>query len=492
MVHPRRRGKLCLSAVWIILGVWGWVILDGSVVWGQGGQRRRTLDEPFRLALDEQPQAKRDLFDWGGWFRFSYWGADDNVDRDGDGFDDGRHMLRRYQLRLWGFLTVDQAHHVYVRGLNDYYDWNHGTSYRNDDHYWDEARLERGWYYFRYSQLPEAAPSDFDFAAQIGRQYVELGTGLALSIPLDAVMLHGYWRDWELTGLLGLSVPSTHNVDRSVPGNSKESRRWWGTELRYHGWRDHEPFVYFFRQEDQDAGMIRLVDPTDIQTAQSFGYDSSYVGMGSRGRFFFRDVEYTAEVVLEQGESYDSGPGGASMVGRREDIEAWAFDTELRYISPKAHRSQVVVEYLLTSGDGDRTASPTNTVGGNLAGTRDESFVGWGYRNTGIGLAPSMSNLGMVRLGLSTYPLYAERIFENLQVGTDLFLFHKQDSRGAMSDSVSTDNSSWVGSEIDLFLNWRLTSDLAWSLYYGYFEPGDAFATGHQRQLWFTAVTLNF
>ncbi len=476
------------------------IISVGGVSAQVDGQRTRSIDEPWRLELDQLPMEKRSLFDWGGWFRFSYWDSDDNVDRDGDGLkdydpdspSDGRHMLRRYQLRLWGFLTLDDAHNFYVRGLNDYYDWNTHTSYRGDDHYWDEAQLERGWYHFRYSKVPNVSPGDFDFSAQIGRQYVEMGTGLALSYPLDAVLLRGYYKDWQLTGLLAQSISSSYNIDRSFPGDSKECRTYWGGELQYNGWKDHRPFAYFFAQNDHDAGAIRLVDPADITSAQSFGYDSYYTGFGSRGRFFHKDVQYTTEVVFEGGDSYAQGPLNTPLVGRREEIKAWAFDTELRYLSPGDNRTQLIAEYLLTSGDGDRAGSPVNTVGGNRAGTDDKSFSAWGYRNTGISLAPLMSNLGMVRLGASTYPLTNSKTFEAMQVGTDLFLFHKQDSTGAMSDGLSTDHSSWVGSELDLFINWRLTSDLAWSIYYGMFEPGDAFTDGHQRQVFFTAVTLNF
>ena len=192
--------------------------------------------------------------------------------------------------------------------------------------------------------------------------------------------MSGNWRGWELSGLLGLSVTDLSIIDRSVPDNSEESRRYWGVELRYHRWPDHEPFAYFFRQDDQDAGSERL--------GQTFGYDSSYVGVGARGRLFHRDLQYSCEAVLETGDSYASG-----MVGQREEIDAWAFDSEIRYVIPDEHRSEVLVEYMLTSGDGDRQFSPTNTVGGNQAGTKDESFVGWGYRNTGLVLAPRLSNL---------------------------------------------------------------------------------------------------
>ena len=35
----------------------------------------------------------------------------------------------------------------------------------------------------------------------LGRQYVEFGTGLALSIPLDAIQARGYYGNWQFTGM---------------------------------------------------------------------------------------------------------------------------------------------------------------------------------------------------------------------------------------------------------------------------------------------------
>jgi hypothetical protein len=454
----------------------------------QQSQRERTLDEPFRLRMDEQvPSAKRTVFDWGGWFRSSVGSVDDNVDRDLDGFDDGDHTVRRQQSRLWANLSLDQTHQFYARGLLDYWDWNHHDAYDGNDSDWDGPRLERGWYDFQLSRLQAAQgeePEGFDFGTRIGRQYVEFGTGLALSIPLDAVLVRAYWGDWELDGLLAKSIPSTHNVDRSVPDNSKESRWFWGGQLRYHGWPDHEPFAYIFRQEDQDAGRLRWVEGV---LPQSFGYESTYTGLGSRGRFFHPDLQYTTEAVWETGESYASGE-----VGRREDICAWAFDNELRYFSPGARQSELSAEYLLASGDADRLGSPTNTVGGNRAGSRDHSFVAWGFRDTGLSFAPQMSNLGLLRLGANTYPWPEARALEDLQVGTDFLVYHKQRAGGAASDDLSVKHRCYLGSEIDLYANWRLTSDLAWVVAYGLFFPSEAFPSTNPRQLWFTAVTIDF
>ncbi len=485
------RTGLLLAAVLAVVGAW----TAGAFAQAERTQAERILDEPFRLKMDASvPTGKRAVVNWGGWFRSSLWDIDDNVDIGGD---DGRHTLRRQQLRLFGDINIDQVHQFYVRGRFDYLDWNSGTSFDGRDYDWDGPDLDRLWYEFRLSATRQAygwgEPADNDVMVRVGRQYVEFGSGLALSTPLDAVLATVSSGGLDVTGLMALSVTDAYNIDQSVPGNSRESRKYWGVEARLRQWRDHELFAYYFAQNDQDAG--RLVHVGN-GVMRAFGYDSSYVGAGSRGRAFLRDLQYTVEVVGEFGKSYAD-----SFIANRQNIHAWAFDTELRYVVPDVRQSQVLVEYLLTSGDSDRYFSPTDTLGGNRIHTGDTSFNAWGFRNTGMALAPAMSNLGMVRLGGSTFPLRTggQRLLDELQVGADVFFYHKQQNGGVMSDSLSMNDDSFVGTGVDVWANWRILSDVAWMVRYGVFKPGDAFYDpindiGYRncRQQIFTGVTINF
>lgn len=481
------------TIVWVL----GWALvllaaLGGGTALGQGAewsQRERALEEPFRLQMDaDVPTGKRALFDWGGWVRNSFWAMDeDGVDRDYDGRKDPRHVFRQQQLRLWGELNIDQVHQFYARMKLDYIDWNSGTSFNGDDSDGIGPNLERGWYDFRLSRAQKAygwQEGQCDLGARIGRQFIEFGNGLALSVPLDAALVTAYCGDWEVTGMGAKTIPSSYNIDQSMPNNSRESRCFWGVQLRYNGWHDHEPFAYFFSQEDKDSGRVR-------ETAsgyQTFGYDSRYVGVGSRGRFFHRSLQYTCEFTGEFGKSH----AWVDDRSERQNIRAAALDAELRYVAQDRHESQFSVEYLLASGDSDRWYSPMDTRGGNRPGTKDTSYVSWGYRNTGLVLAPRMSNLSVARLGMSTFPANHVTAFEELQVGSDFFMYHKQQKEGAASDSLSTEEHSYLGSEFDLFVNWRITSDLAWMVRYGVFWPGASFSEQGDRQLLFTSVTLNF
>ena len=49
------------------------------------------------------------------------------------------------------------------------------------------------------------------------------------------------------------------------------------------------------------------------------------------------------------------------------------------------------------------------------------------------------------------------------------------------------------GHEIDVYMNWRIASDLFWTIRYGVFFPGGAFTTTKSsRHFLFTGVTWSF
>jgi hypothetical protein len=61
-----------------------------------------------------------------------------------------------------------------------------------------------------------------------------------------------------------------------------------------------------------------------------------------------------------------------------------------------------------------------------------------------------------------------------------------------MSDSLSRQTNSFLGTGLDIYLNWRIASDIAWTIRYGIFVPDNAFYKQTDRQQLFTGLTLNF
>ena len=173
-----------------------------------------------------------------------------------------------------------------------------------------------------------------------------------------------------------------------------------------------------------------------------------------------------------------------------EDISAYAARAQLTYQFRDANLSRIQVEGLLASGDPDRLLT-SDTVGGNLAGTDDRAFNSLGFANTGLAFGPSLSNLMSLRVGASTFPMRALSGLERLQIGGDVLVFGKLDRRGPIDEP--TLERRYLGVETDLFLNYRVTSDLAVNVRYGVFFPGAAIDGDHDaRHFVLFSATLSF
>lgn len=437
--------------------------------------QQRAIQERLRREFDaELGRAQRALFDWGGWYS-----------RYGFVFDDGvesSRTLRRHDLRLWGRVSLDEeTHEFYARTRLSLLDFNSGDAYDGNDDDVEGPNLERGFYRFDLARAIRAYQGEgIDYNVEFvgGRDLVEFGTGLALAIPLDHVSLRGTYRSFELTGLFGRTVGSIDDFDLSRTVE-RTHRNFAGAQLRYVGFERHRPFVYAFWQRDHNSE--KLVDPF-----QDYDYDSFYVGLGSGGEIG-AGLRYAAECVYEGGQSF-----GHRQFLRRNDIHAWAGTALLEYLFPGKHQARASVEYVFGSGDGDRFASPTNTVGGNRGDFEDTSFIGFGYRDTGLSFAPRYSNLHMWRAGASYYPWPEHARLERLEIGTDWYLFYKHHAAAAVSDPTATLQSGYLGWEMDYYANWRLTADLAWTARLGVFFPGDAFRDQTTRTFVLLGMTWSF
>jgi hypothetical protein len=76
-----------------------------------------------------------------------------------------------------------------------------------------------------------------------------------------------------------------------------------------------------------------------------------------------------------------------------------------------------------------------------------------------------------------------------MQVGSDVFLFHKEDKNAPIDEL--TKMKSFLGTEADLFMNWQVTSDMSVVVRYGVFFPGSAIVTDKDpRHFLYTGITL--
>ena len=134
----------------------------------------------------------------------------------------------------------------------------------------------------------------------------------------------------------------------------------------------------------------------------------------------------------------------------------------------------------------------TDTASGNLAGTDDDGFLAFGFVQTGFALFPRLSNIHIVRLGGSFWPLESVDFFRYLEIGIYGYLYRKDESAAPISDPGSTQNDSDVGREIDLLLRWRILSDVGVTVSYGVFLPGDAYLDDESRDFIAAGMTYTF
>jgi len=460
------------------------MLVGGTSAQAQEG-RGEAEDRFFRQQrmVDEQAQQERRQtapvqslldFQWGGWIDYYVYH-----------FDDGQQRSRfgqRPGLALWTRATIDQgAHEVFAR-MRLRYTWFRDGDEIDRQEDWFGPDFEQVWYQIDVGRAFRLnRPSDpLQLRARIGRQNVVFGTGYALDLPMQAVLLDARLYDFRVHGLFGKSILNYPNpIDRSEPVDSHSDRLFYGVQVSYEGFRRHVPFVYALWNNDR-------TDERPKDAFQNYSYDSFYLGAGARGELA-HNLTYWIEGVLESGHSYGDG-----QFLRRDYIAAYGWDIGIEKRFDVLTHPRVVGEYMFASGDGDRLWSPTNADGGNRGGRRDTSFAAFGFRDTGISLAPTMSNLHVWRVGASFTPLERYELLRQLELGTNWFLYAKHRTHGAISDPLADNFSGYVGWEMDYFINWRLSSDLSWTLRWGTFCPGSAYQDQHTRHFLLTGVTWSF
>jgi hypothetical protein len=326
----------------------------------------------------------------------------------------------------------------------------------------------------------------------VGRQFLFLGRGISYALTADAVSYDWNCGLWNGFMFGSQSIRHFDNIDQSVPGDSRSDREFWGVQLEYQGFDHAKPYFYGLVQRDHS-------DERPQNPDQEYDYDSEYYGLGILGEALFgraecawgiRNLQYFGEFIIERGESFG--------VGATEDpdpIRACAIDLGLIYYCHDRNRTRFLAELARGSGDGDRV-SPQNTALGNLAGTEDGGFLGFGYLNTGVSFAPLLANLEFVRLGVAfrPFPDTCTWNLKDLELATNLFVYWRPKQDGGVSD-VRADRTGdhYLGSEVDIYANWRVSSDVYLQLNYGYFDPHrDSFSVDRPRNFVSLGITWLF
>lgn len=482
-----RKAERKSTAGWSGIALWGsWlvaVLLLTGPAFGQRAelplsqtyiQQQRSVEQEIRQQLSESlPLSQKWQVDGGDWQSYYLLHFYDGIQY---------RTQQRWDNRAWIAGTGDYGtHQFYARMLNINLDWNHGGSYNGDDSDYIGPEADRLWYQFDLGQAAKTYGKytlPFGLQTKVGRQYVEFGSGYALSLPLDAVLISAQLDRLEFQGLISKTILNTPDlVEPSRIGSGHMDRHFVGTQVRYRG-QNHAPFAYVLWDLDENPQSF-------WNGSQGYGYDSMYTGIGSMGQLR-PYVRYSTELVYESGRSY-----GNNVLSGRDQINAMGLDALLAYLMPSKYQPVFDLEYMFASGDADRRGSPIDPIGGNTRGA-DSSFVGFGFRDTGLALAPRLSNINIWRAGASVLPFTNRGFLRRLQIGTDWFLYAKNQATGAISDPAADEPSRYLGWEMDYYANWQITQELAATARYGVFFPGDAFSQERTRTFLLLGITYSF
>jgi hypothetical protein len=450
--------------------------------------RRETREQ----VVKDVPVGRRALFDYGGYFTFSYLSLDDP--------EDHNLAFRGYDLVGYGRINFDGIHDFYLRGRGTYRDYNAGDSFDGEgDHL--EGHVEEAYYRLdagRLFSLDASGPDTPGVIVQVGRQFETWANGLVLSQYVDAVRGLLEFGAVEVELLASITANDyTVDFDSSRPEFDDETRRGFYGALLSVRRGPHRPFAYALIQRDHnDNDQL-----TDGPLLRRFGYDSYYLGVGANGSLSDR-LSYGAEFVYEGGEALSRGgelqdgvtppPGFEPEAQSEEDIHAFAAELHLDYVPGDDRRTRLGTGVLLASGDDDRLNSST-TVGGNQPGTDDTAFNALGYVDDGVAFAPELSNIIAFRATASSYPWTGSTsVLDRLQLGLAAFVYLKFDDDAPITEPTIP-GARYLGFEPDVFVNWQIYDDLFMAMRYGVFFPGeDAFESTHARHFFYAGLTYAF
>ena len=428
------------------------------------------------------PIGQRALIDYGAYATFTYLTVDDS-------FND-EHVLRQSDLVGYTRLNFDGANEVFVRLRATYRDFNPGDSFdgKGDDYI---GQADIAYYRFdlaRYLASQAGKEVDGNFTFQIGRDVVYWGNGLAIGQRLDGVILKLTKGPFQLDGIAGVTPKNTVDFEASRPGFDDNTRRGYYGLMLSGQIGTHHPYVYGLLQQDYNDARTSTLGTVST----TFGYDSYYLGAGSSGALSDH-LSYSAEVVYEGGRSKSNsfvigGPFLTPVDQTTDPISALAADLRLDYAVQGPSHTRLSTEFLLATGDDDRLQT-ANTFAGNAPNTVDRAYNAFSLINSGQAFSPAISNLIMLRGGVSSFPFYNVPLLRRMQVGADLFAYAKCNENGPIDET--TKDGRFLGWEPDVYLNWQAASDVTVAFRYGVFFPNeDVIGNDESRQFFSTSITI--
>jgi hypothetical protein len=458
-------------------------------------------DAQFRQSFfANTPIADRLLLDGGGTARFGFSIIDNARSQE--------QLQYTYDLRMFMRAELDGAFRFFGRLRFLYDNWEYtgtlglGPDPREDGWQWPIGEIY--WGEFDLAGLVQSRqgkrPADFNLIVRGGRNYVIWAQGLVFSNYAYALETELKLGDLTITGMLAESAGyDTVDWDTSRPGyDTDTSRLFSGAKLEWTGIAGHRPFVYYLWQQDMNGGQQATLFPTSpFPVPTTFDYNSGYVGFGSSGSMG-PQIVYRSEFAWEYGSTLSDplDPTSPTLTQPQvtNDISAGAGVVGFTWLARDAGDTRADAQFLAGTGSSARLDSGT-TFGGIAPGATDHSFNALGYINTGLALSPEPANLFCPSLGVSSNLLPTHSLFSELRIGVTGFLFMKMDNDAPLSVLTVPGGSNLVGGEVDVLLDWRISSDLNLNIRYGIFLPNTSVffpGEGGARDFFYSGLTYAF
>jgi hypothetical protein len=361
-------------------------------------------------------------------------------------------------LKLWGNLSLGGNSFIYVRGKDLFtriiaFKGMNGKKTRNS--------------YDLDAAYVEIATDNRSIAFDAGRKYYILGTGIALNGRGDGVGVSFVNRIVDLnvfglyTGLLkkddnpyGISSRDTNDGAKRILSALTLSRDIGNQNL------------YAF-------GLVQ-VDLAKETAASKIRYQSQYFGLGMKG-VPADGLEYAVEGIYETGKSYISG------TAKTGTISANAANAEVNYYMDASIKPVFSVQYAFASGDADRTSS--SDASGNVSGS-DNGFISFGDFNGGLALRPQLSNIHLIRAGVSIMPFASSSSnrIKRMSFGAKYSYYLKDKADGLVNGNEGSRNSKQIGQGVDLSYKWKVYTDFSVFAQYGLFLPGSAYPSSEKNR----------
>ncbi|MBI3893490.1 MAG: alginate export family protein [Candidatus Wallbacteria bacterium] len=411
----------------------------------------QTAQDPLQGQWVKKEEGQK-TFQWGGWNSYSaLWLKDDDNSR---ATADAVQRILINDSRLWGRVEFEDGSSFYgrLRWLQYGFDMGPGAArpvLRNE-----KVDLDLAYYDTHIFD---------DYSLRIGRQYIREGRGITLNGNFDGLSLDWNSGRWSFNTFLVKSLTNDPDIDANVVD---PNRYYASGNVSYLNDEGERYFGYYLQERDNSDQVVAFTGSPPI----GLDYDANYYALGTSGDFT-QNLSYYGEGIMERGSVVALVPAN-----KRIDINAAAAYTELAYHPNWRGHPVFTSEYAVGGGDSSRLPG-INTFNSGANGV-DGNFLGFGRYDFGIALNPRLSNLEIIRAGVSWRPWESSKGLETLTIGGKASRYRKNDPLGAISDQQATVANDDIGSGLDLYVGWKPWSDLTVLAQWGKFSPGDAYPAG--------------